>query len=199
MSGHQPYDPLDEFRSRDDAQSLDQDETTGKSETSVDTVDCEIDKPQVTFTDPFDLSQGESTRQNSASSGTSYLRPGAFEGHRDTLARIPDLPHPRRKQLSDYYETVTGTSRALSQHSPPGQSAVPKVTFAPVEDDIPFGIECISPLIQRLPAELLQHIYSFLEPSDFDSARHTCRAWLFASLDMTLLRRMLKKSQCQNA
>lgn len=39
----------------------------------------------------------------------------------------------------------------------------------------------------RLPIEILQQIYHRLSPFDFDAARHTCRFWLFASLDKSLL------------
>ncbi|KAF7509686.1 hypothetical protein GJ744_007557 [Endocarpon pusillum] len=44
-----------------------------------------------------------------------------------------------------------------------------------------------TPTSSRLPLELLQQIYNLLSPLDFDAARHTCRLWLFASLDKTLL------------
>jgi hypothetical protein len=46
---------------------------------------------------------------------------------------------------------------------------------------------CYSPASSRLPIELLQRIYQFLSPVDFDAARHACRLWLYASLDKTLL------------
>ncbi len=45
----------------------------------------------------------------------------------------------------------------------------------------------IIPAASRLPIEILQQIYYQLPPSDFDAARHTCRFWLFASLDKSLL------------
>lgn len=44
-----------------------------------------------------------------------------------------------------------------------------------------------TPASSRLPLELLQQTYHLLSPLDFDAARHTCRLWLFASLDKTLL------------
>jgi hypothetical protein len=45
----------------------------------------------------------------------------------------------------------------------------------------------LPPASSRLPIEILQQIYHLLSPFDFDAARHTCRLWLFASLDKTLL------------
>ncbi|KAI9782457.1 MAG: hypothetical protein M1839_004943 [Geoglossum umbratile] len=49
------------------------------------------------------------------------------------------------------------------------------------------------PAVSQLPPELIQHIYSFLAPADFNSARHTSRAWLAAGLDKSLLLTMLKR------
>jgi hypothetical protein len=49
------------------------------------------------------------------------------------------------------------------------------------------SISRVSPASSRLPIEILQEIYHLLSPPDFDAARHTCRLWLFASLDKTLL------------
>lgn len=43
----------------------------------------------------------------------------------------------------------------------------------------------------RIPVEVLHQIYSFLGPKDFNSARHSCRKWMRASLDTHLLQEML--------
>ncbi|KKP01097.1 F-box domain-containing protein [Trichoderma harzianum] len=53
------------------------------------------------------------------------------------------------------------------------------------QDDVPSSM--------RLPNELLQQIYSYLSPVDFNSARHACRTWYLASLDRELLTNMLKQ------
>ena len=45
----------------------------------------------------------------------------------------------------------------------------------------------------RLPPEILQRIYFHLDPIDFDSARHTCRAWMITSLEEKLLTIMLAR------
>jgi len=44
-----------------------------------------------------------------------------------------------------------------------------------------------------LPAELIQQIYLYLAPVDFNSARHVSRAWLVTSLDRSLLEIMLRR------
>lgn len=44
------------------------------------------------------------------------------------------------------------------------------------------------------PRELIQHIYSYLHPRDFNAARHTCQSWMTASLDKGLLTTMLKRA-----
>ena len=53
------------------------------------------------------------------------------------------------------------------------------------------SVSQIPPASSRLPLELLQQIYYLLPPVDFDAARHTCRLWLFASLDKGLLKSQL--------
>jgi hypothetical protein len=45
----------------------------------------------------------------------------------------------------------------------------------------------------RLPREIIQHIYGYLGPPDCNAARHTCRAWMHASLDVGLLEVMLAR------
>ncbi|RDA94711.1 hypothetical protein CP533_6775 [Ophiocordyceps camponoti-saundersi (nom. inval.)] len=61
---------------------------------------------------------------------------------------------------------------------------------AEMEDD---DNSAARPSSMRLPNELLQHIFLFLSPIDFNSARHTCRAWFLASLHQLLLVEMLRR------
>ncbi|PQE11703.1 F-box domain-containing protein [Rutstroemia sp. NJR-2017a WRK4] len=53
----------------------------------------------------------------------------------------------------------------------------------------------------KLPTEINQLIYLYLAPVDFNSARHTCRAWYYNSLQQSLLETMIKRggwhSSCQ--
>lgn len=44
-----------------------------------------------------------------------------------------------------------------------------------------------------MPTEIMQHIYSFLSPADFNAARYTCRSWFSAGYDRLLLIEMLKR------
>lgn len=44
-----------------------------------------------------------------------------------------------------------------------------------------------------LPTEIIQHIYFYLGPQDFNAARHICRPWLTASLDRGILTLMLRR------
>lgn len=45
-----------------------------------------------------------------------------------------------------------------------------------------------------LPPEILSKVYKCLTPSDFNSARHSCRSWYISSLEHSLLETMLKRS-----
>ncbi|PFH63422.1 hypothetical protein XA68_10012 [Ophiocordyceps unilateralis] len=76
---------------------------------------------------------------------------------------------------------VTGPCRALSG---------PAVEMGRDSDSTP------RPSSMRLPTELLQHIFLFLSPVDFNAARHTCRAWFIASLHQLLLVEMLRRGGC---
>lgn len=44
-----------------------------------------------------------------------------------------------------------------------------------------------------LPTEVLQVIYSYLGPLDFNAARHTCISWITASLSVDILTEQLKR------
>ncbi|KFY31950.1 hypothetical protein V493_00644 [Pseudogymnoascus sp. VKM F-4281 (FW-2241)] len=45
-----------------------------------------------------------------------------------------------------------------------------------------------------LPPEILNEVYKWLSPSDFNSARHSCRSWYISSLEHSILEKMLKRS-----
>jgi hypothetical protein len=50
-----------------------------------------------------------------------------------------------------------------------------------------------SPSLGTLPTEILVGIYGYLHPKDFNAARRTCRSWMMASLNKTLLITMLSR------
>jgi hypothetical protein len=47
-----------------------------------------------------------------------------------------------------------------------------------------------------LPTEILQAVYDYLGPLDFNAARHTCRSWIIASLNVDILFDQLKRGGC---
>lgn len=49
------------------------------------------------------------------------------------------------------------------------------------------------PASRRLPAEILLSIYDHLDAKDFNACRRTCRSWLMASLNRSLLSAMLRR------
>lgn len=74
-----------------------------------------------------------------------------------------------------------------------------KATPKPTNDDPSTVLPSDVPprffsLAMGYPRELIQHIYSYLHPRDFNAARHTCHSWMIASLDKTLLVTMLKRA-----
>lgn len=48
-----------------------------------------------------------------------------------------------------------------------------------------------------LPVEIIQYIFEHLSPLDFNAARHSCRSWFGASLDLNLLKVMLTRGGWQ--
>ena len=118
----------------------------------------------------------------------------AFGSHRDTFAILGlrwrkfqniNLPENFCKRLLRYIDfdaylalrlSCRSWSAALSQVRPPVFSSV-----------------------YHLPVEILEEIYYYLSPADFNAARHACRAWLLASLDTRLLTHMLKRGGWSSA
>ncbi|WYZ42389.1 hypothetical protein EsH8_VI_000088 [Colletotrichum jinshuiense] len=55
------------------------------------------------------------------------------------------------------------------------------------------GYHLLAPVAMRLPVEILHQIYTLLDPYDFNSSRHTCRAWFWAGMNRSVLVDMLKR------
>ena len=110
-----------------------------------------------------------------------------FGGHRDTFAilglrRIPrstDLPIRFFRRLVLYVDFETYLSVRLCCR---GWS-----------EAISHARTLKLPAVSSLPAEILERIYDYLSPADFNSARHTCRLWMSVSLEWRLLTKMLKR------
>jgi hypothetical protein len=87
----------------------------------------------------------------------------------ETLSQfMPDIPHLE-------YLAIKSSSHLWSPQIPP--RTVPK-----------------SPSIaSRLPTEVIQRVYRYLNPPDFNSARHSCRSWLISSLERSVLEMMLSR------
>lgn len=60
--------------------------------------------------------------------------------------------------------------------------------------DEPEGLVKKPSTASLLPPEILTKIYRRLSPSDFNSARRSCRSWFIGSLEHSLLETMLKRS-----
>lgn len=179
------------------------------------------------FTNPFDSDDTALRRSSTASEGTAYLRPNAFSGHRDTLARLvyfaKDDDDEQTAADSDGDSFTTAWTRQPSISTPSRryslaggnldiflpESVVDSVLgLLSFEDYKILRLVCRQwhlslpqphlPGAYRLPREILKHLFSYLAPWDFDAARHTCKAWLLASLDRKLLEPMLRDSGCQS-
>ena len=112
----------------------------------------------------------------------------SFGGHRDTFAvlglrhtqiRAPELPSIFFQRLLGYIDFEEYLAFRLScRYWSAGITLARPIVIQPV---------C------RLPAEILENVYSYLSPIDLNAARHTCRAWMIGSLEERLLTKMLKE------
>ena len=111
-----------------------------------------------------------------------------FGGHRDTFAVLglrrmqiqgPELPATFFRRLLDYIGFEEYLAVRLSC-----RCWLAGITLArPV----------VMPPVCKLPAEILEKVYTYLSPVDLNAARHTCRAWMIHSLEERLLTRVLKE------
>lgn len=121
---------------------------------------------------------------SSESSGSSpYLRAQAFAGHRDTFARIkyrrhiaPEIPPSIWNNVLVHLTQKDYLNLRLS--SKVWHSALPPPRLRAT---------------YYLPVEIIQQVYHYLAPQDFNAARHTCKNWYIAALDKELLALTLRK------
>ncbi|KAK0307204.1 hypothetical protein LTR01_005850 [Friedmanniomyces endolithicus] len=87
-------------------------------------------------------------------------------------------------------------SRNLAPTVPemPGGGAPPDPCIEICSIDAGMGPETTSDSVAAsLPVELVQIIYGYLGPTDFNAARHTCHSWMTASLNHDLLVQQIKR------
>lgn len=72
-------------------------------------------------------------------------------------------------------------------------------SIARVENLGVHSVECSQSLAHGLPTEIVQQIYSYLGPVDFNAARHTCRTFMAASLDQHVLMTMVRRGGWSSA
>lgn len=178
-----------------------------------------------TFTNPFsDEGSSQSRRTSTSSDTTGYLRPNAFAGHRDTLARLPHSVTLHKCNGTIWEdESTSDDSEPMAQSlqfrrswdgSPidlvfPDRFIDSLLSYLTFEDYKNLRLVCRRwnselprprfPAVHSLPQELLQQIYARLSPCDFDAARHACRAWYLASLDRNTQEFMLRVAGCRDA
>ena len=138
---------------------------------------------------PFDgfRSHSLSEELHRAATFDSSIDLTTFGGHRDTFAimgfrhlhnKVVDLPKAFYECLVHHVDFNTyKTLRLICRNWCEAITRARPITLPPV---------------LRLPAEVLGKIHARLEPADFNSARHTCRAWMVASLEEKLLIQKLK-------
>ncbi|EXJ96010.1 hypothetical protein A1O1_01136 [Capronia coronata CBS 617.96] len=179
------------------------------------------------FTNPFsDEGSTGSRRTSSSSDTTDYFRPNAFAGHRDTLARLPlavslhkcggiiweeESTSDDSDVMDRPYPYPLRVSRNGSVMGPifPRQVIDRLLRDMSFEDYKSLRLVCRRwnrelprpnfPAFYRLPQELVQQIYTYLTPSDYDAARHACKAWYLASLDRNVQELMLRRQGSHNA
>ena len=111
-----------------------------------------------------------------------------FAGHRDTFA-VLDLRQLRHRGLNLPAIIFTGTAPYLDLDT---YKAV-RLTCHSWSMAVTKTYPLLTPNSMLLPTEILEKIYVELSPLDINAARHTCRAWMLASLDENMLLYMLNR------
>ncbi|KIW98847.1 uncharacterized protein Z519_00510 [Cladophialophora bantiana CBS 173.52] len=186
------------------------------------------ERERATFVNPFSPEELSSRKTSTSSEATEYLRPNAFAGHRDTLARltysaagsgddedISDCDTDSFLTALTTQPSMAGISRRASNAGAnldifcPQRVVENVLKYMAFDDYKAMRLVCRQwhatlprpsfPGAYRLPREILKEVFSYLSPSDFEAARHTCRSWFLASLDRKVLGPMLRASGCQTA
>ncbi|KAK1811427.1 hypothetical protein LTR12_014179 [Friedmanniomyces endolithicus] len=94
--------------------------------------------------------------------------------------------------LTTTTSNIASESQCLGPHqseAPPAQpSDMRSINEADLSSETTFN-----PVAAALPVELVQMIYGYLGPTDFNAARHTCHSWMFASLNHNLPMQQIKR------
>ncbi|MCJ1364285.1 hypothetical protein MMC16_003394 [Acarospora aff. strigata] len=116
-----------------------------------------------------------------------------FSGHRDTFAILTRLPKllPEMPELAP--EIPLDFFFCLRDHISHADYLSLRLSCREWYSAISYVSPPKLPTVYFLPAEIVQQIYTYLRPVDFNAARHTCRAWLLASLDEHILTCMLRR------
>ncbi|KAF2031781.1 DUF221-domain-containing protein [Setomelanomma holmii] len=130
-----------------------------------------------------------------------FISPAAFVFSGPSLQTLP-FPHRSTSRLPSLTGTETDSEMRLFNRTCTDSfsmldnaSDAAEGILEPLVDtdivramsDILFGVST------PIEEEIVQHMYSFLGPSDFNAARRSCRNWMRASLDTTLLKVMLSR------
>ncbi|KAF2876547.1 hypothetical protein BDV95DRAFT_229170 [Massariosphaeria phaeospora] len=103
------------------------------------------------------------------------------------LSNAPQRPIPRATHVFDTLAVLLQPYLDISSWRALGTTC--RSWHSALEQVVPHRLASK----QSLPVEILQQIYSHLGPKDFNSARHTCRGWMWASLNRRLLISMLER------
>ncbi|KAK0943531.1 hypothetical protein LTR29_004908 [Friedmanniomyces endolithicus] len=94
--------------------------------------------------------------------------------------------------LTTTTSNIASDSQCLGSHqseAPPAHpSDMRSINEAELSSETTFNSVAAS-----LPVELVQIIYGYLGPTDFNAARYTCHSWMLASLNHDLLVQQIKR------
>ncbi|KAI9674451.1 MAG: hypothetical protein M1817_001789 [Caeruleum heppii] len=81
----------------------------------------------------------------------------------------------------------------IVRYAEPADAQTLMLSYRPISPTSSESSHQKDPAVYQLPLELIQQCFLYLDPLDFDAARHVCRPWYHASLDKSLLESMLKR------
>lgn len=103
---------------------------------------------------------------------------------------------------TDSFSIVDGTGVIKETLLEPPEKRDPVQIISNIIFNQSTSVQVTCPLSGRsqheLPLEIIQQIFGYLSPLDFNAARHSCRTWMRASLDVNIIKVMLIRGGWSN-
>lgn len=138
-----------------------------------------------------------------------FSGPSLHSGQSQSRVQPPSPDHERSvsnsglfRTQTDSFSIVDGTGVIKETLLEPPEKRDPVQIISNIIFNQSTSVQGTCPLSGRsqheLPLEIIQQIFGYLSPLDFNAARHSCRTWMRASLDVNIIKVMLIRGGWSN-